>query len=397
MSNYNYLLEANGLYSLASLALVESKLGPRKKFFYNQKIEGLERNPEYKDRAIEILKEKGFDLLASKESMSGEENRQAKGFGLLFFNEDTSVAITLKYYEGSRYIEVVSSEEYGVKSKELTEILPGSKEKIEDSFLKVRFQAMEGSKYRSLDLPKFEEISKNYVPEVRASVESLIPKEFPEKDGKLIIWHGLAGSGKTYAIRALAREWASRYHAGITVVTDPENFLNDSKYMLNVLLSDIPISAAGKYKKAKAEGSLPPERLHLLILEDQGQLFTSNCRLESGFTKFLNITDGLIGQGIRVIFLISFNESFTEMDSALKRPGRCLQIQEFGPLESEKACKFIEENASSNISDLKKLVSNYGGSTLADLYAMCKTPSDFITEKIKPVFTGGKEVGFVST
>ena len=52
------------------------------------------------------------------------------------------------------------------------------------------------------------------------------------ESGQLLLWHGEPGTGKTYALRALAWEWRAwcRFH----YVTDPERFFNEANYMLDV-------------------------------------------------------------------------------------------------------------------------------------------------------------------
>jgi AAA+ superfamily predicted ATPase len=47
--------------------------------------------------------------------------------------------------------------------------------------------------------------------------------EVPPSGGRLVLWHGEPGTGKTSAIRALANEW--RDWADFQFITDPEEFL----------------------------------------------------------------------------------------------------------------------------------------------------------------------------
>jgi hypothetical protein len=44
------------------------------------------------------------------------------------------------------------------------------------------------------------------------------------------------------------------------------------------------------------------------------------------------MTDGLIGQGINLLILITTNEDITKLNNAVTRPGRCLSQIAFTPL-----------------------------------------------------------------
>ena len=58
----------------------------------------------------------------------------------------------------------------------------------------------------------------------------------PGAGGRLILWHGEPGTGKTSAIRAWARAWKS--WCSIEFITDPDAFFGKSGYMMSVLLGD---------------------------------------------------------------------------------------------------------------------------------------------------------------
>src|SRR5581483_9887406 len=110
------------------------------------------------------------------------------------------------------------------------------------------------------------------------------------------------------AVRALAREWATRLGASIEVVLDPEKMFGSTWYMHKVLLSDSHslevIKAAKRRLHAPAtEDTTEPNPFRLIILEDAAELFSNECRTTQGFARFLNLTEGIIGQGLRCVFL----------------------------------------------------------------------------------------------
>ena len=63
-------------------------------------------------------------------------------------------------------------------------------------------------RYRQLDGPRWAEIAHNYPPSTRKVLQQLIDLERPANRGKLILWHGDPGTGKTTALRALLRSWS---------------------------------------------------------------------------------------------------------------------------------------------------------------------------------------------
>lgn len=54
-------------------------------------------------------------------------------------------------------------------------------------------------------------------------------------------------------------------------------------------------------------------------------------------SRLLNVVDGLIGQGLRILVLLTTNEDVGRLHSALSRPGRCVFRHEFGRLGVEEA------------------------------------------------------------
>ncbi len=58
------------------------------------------------------------------------------------------------------------------------------------------------------------------------------------------------------------------------------------------------------------EGNSYPERWRMLVLEDTGELLSIDAkeRAGRGLSRLLNAVDGLLGQGSRVLLLITTNE-----------------------------------------------------------------------------------------
>jgi hypothetical protein len=92
-----------------------------------------------------------------------------------------------------------------------------------------------------------------------------------------------------------------------------------------------------------AEGGAPPKHWRLLVLEDTGELLTPDARslIGQGLSRFLNVVDGLIGQGLRVLVLVTTNEELRRLHPAVARPGRCAADIEFAPLSAEESAAWL--------------------------------------------------------
>jgi hypothetical protein len=205
---------------------------------------------------------------------------------------------------------------------------------------------------RKIDVPTWGQVEPNYPSAVRETLDSLMGSDFkPGLGGRLLLWHGKPGTGKTWALRALGWEWRS--WCDFHYVTDPETFFGSSPtYMLDVLLNNESDGEEGE------EG-----RWRLLILEDTGELLAADAkeRTGQGLSRLLNVVDGLIGQGLRVLVLVTTNEELRSLHPAVSRPGRCASQLEFAMFTGEEAADWLAQRGSD--------VAPRPG-TLATLYAL---------------------------
>src|SRR5438874_388742 len=77
-------------------------------------------------------------------------------------------------------------------------------------FVTVWMQAQRGRgrTSRSIEVPAWHEIAANYPASLRSALAPLLDAAWrPDGNGRLLLWHGVPGTGKTFALRALAWEW----------------------------------------------------------------------------------------------------------------------------------------------------------------------------------------------
>jgi hypothetical protein len=172
---------------------------------------------------------------------------------------------------------------------------------------------------RRMPAPRWDEIGPNYSDRTLAALEPMFSWQAPPVGGRLILWHGEPGTGKTTAIRALARQW--REWADFQFITDPECFLQIPDYLLHT------ISERGRPTGVRAEW-------RVLVLEDSGEFLMPDAKQVAGqaLSRLLNVCDGALGHATRTLVLVTTNEELGFLHPALSRPGRCLAQIEFHEL-----------------------------------------------------------------
>jgi hypothetical protein len=250
---------------------------------------------------------------------------------------------------------------------------------------------------RKISVPEWSEIRENYTEAARARLDGLMTDFRPAHGGQLILWHGEVGTGKTFALRALAWEW--REWCQVHYIVDPDTFFGEhADYLMSVLMQSGGLGAHVGMMMAAHPGmgyqhvfelgaeveadeeelgvSYPElgegdEREHrrvpqwrLLVLEDTGELLRPDAKsiIGQGLSRFLNVVDGLIGQGLRVLVLVTTNEEIGTLHPAVARPGRAAANIEFKPLTRAEASAWLESHG------LDGAVPSTG--TLASLYAV---------------------------
>lgn len=223
------------------------------------------------------------------------------------------------------------------------------------------------SNSRSLEVPEWLEIGSNYSPtvfeELKITMEATNGDQL--RNGRLILWTGEPGTGKTHALRGLARSWKD--WAEFNYITDPEDFFGNASYMMRVIL-DNPSS----------------NKWRVLVLEDAGEMIAADAKRQvgQGLSRLLNAVDGILGQGLKLLVLITTNDQLNSLHPAVTREGRCASSIEFLPLKAEQANEWLKVKGS-EITVAEEM-------TVAELYAKLNGHKDI--HKIQ----ARKPIGFMA-
>lgn len=196
---------------------------------------------------------------------------------------------------------------------------------------------------REIQVPSWEEIKDNYTESTAEKLSEMFEPEFIRNRGlgKIILFTGEPGTGKTYAVRALMRGIKD---VSFNYILDPERFFGeDANYMMEVILrgqEEAPLM----FNIYDDEGDLNPSKksnAQFLILEDVGELISADAKLRAGqgFSRLLNVSEGLIGQGLNLTILLTSNDHIKDFHPAIFRNGRCaasIEFQQFLPEDAEK-------------------------------------------------------------
>lgn len=206
------------------------------------------------------------------------------------------------------------------------------------------------SKIRSTKLNIEENYNDDFLPVFKDTIDFLNTRE-----SGLVLYHGMAGTGKTSFIRHLITNYPHDY---IIVPTSLTTRLADPDFITFMIDNSDSV----------------------FILEDCEQLLTDRSVniFNGAIANILNMSDGLLSDIMNLKFICTFNADIRTIDQALLRKGRCYAKYEFKELCEEKV-KSLNDKYDLGIETIKPM-------TLAEIYNVNRT--EYTEKKIK------RKIGF---
>jgi len=304
----------------------------------------------------------------------------AQGRDIALLEVDRAL-VDVGLFDGRVYVEAAANDESSIEEAlralraKLPATDPSATQEVSVTFWTYGSQGPQASA-RSIAVPTWDEIEGNYSSATHAKLDPMMRGFQPAHGGQLLLWHGRPGTGKTFALRALAWEW--RRWCQLHYIVDPDSFFGEhADYMMSVLLHEpypdemfqmafhtVHLAGATLAAGGGDDGDGDTQKpWRVLLLEDTGELLMADAkeRTGQGLSRLLNVVDGLIGQGLRVLVLVTTNEEVRKLHPAVARPGRCAANVDFVALSAEEATHWLGEHGVDEAAEHSTL--------LASLYA----------------------------
>jgi hypothetical protein len=195
---------------------------------------------------------------------------------------------------------------------------------------------------RDIEVEDWPDVEENYAKGARQGISRLMSMRPPFEGGRIVLWHGPPGTGKSHAIRALIKTWEPWCDANYIV--DPDVVFSRAATLMDLLIGrrSYGLVSTSSYPDDAfvLHGS---DRWRLFIMEDTDEFLKADAKERRGqaMSRLLNTADGFIGQGLKVLFLITTNEPMHAIHQAVSRPGRCIANTEVGTFNQEEARRWL--------------------------------------------------------
>lgn len=163
-------------------------------------------------------------------------------------------------------------------------------------------------------------IEDNYNDDFKEVSKYIIHRLNKKDDKGIVLLHGVPGTGKTSYIRHLTKEIKEKQ----IIYIPPDFAVNIANPEFVAFFLDFTNS--------------------ILIIEDAETILqTRKSGGNQTVSNLLSISDGLLGDGLKLQILCTFNSELSEIDEALLREGRLIAEYKFDKLEIEKSQKIMNK------------------------------------------------------
>ena len=152
-------------------------------------------------------------------------------------------------------------------------------------------------------------------------IHSRVKNALTNDNKGVVLFHGIAGSGKTNYIKWLTSQ------------------IPNKKFIF------VPTSMIGSLTDPTFIGLLIDNKNSVLVLEDCENYIAERTALNSNtdvVSSILNIADGMLSDVLECQLICTFNSDISKIDSALLRKGRLIAEYKFKELTVEKCNKYLQ-------------------------------------------------------
>lgn len=142
----------------------------------------------------------------------------------------------------------------------------------------------------------------------------------------LMLFHGEPGTGKTSYIKSLIR-----HNENIKFI-----------YMPNQMFSQLEAPSFINFFASHQDS--------IIVIEDAEALLTERKDGNTSISTLLNLTDGMLGEALRIKVICTFNCDISQIDSALKRKGRLKFSYDFKELSLDKTNALLAKAGHDHVS-----------------------------------------------
>ena len=150
----------------------------------------------------------------------------------------------------------------------------------------------------------------------------------------LMLFHGNPGTGKTSFIKSLIRH------------NESTKFI----YMPNQMFTQLEAPSFINFFANHQDS--------IIVIEDAEALLTERKEGNTSISTLLNLTDGMLGEALRIKVICTFNCDINQIDSALKRKGRLKFSYDFKELSLEKTNALLKKAGHDHVATEPMVLTN---------------------------------------